>query len=68
MLDVCLLGTGGMMPLPHRSLTSLMMRLNGSSLMVDCGEGTQVTLKEQGWSPKPIDTICFTHYNADHIS
>lgn len=68
MLDVCLLGTGGMMPLPHRSLTSLMMRLNGSSLMVDCGEGTQVTLKEQGWSPKPIDAICFTHYHADHIS
>ena len=56
------------MPLPHRSLTSLMMRLNGSSLMVDCGEGTQVTLKEQGWSPKSIDTICFTHYHADHIS
>lgn len=68
MLDVCLLGTGGMMPLPYRSLTSLMLRLNGSSLMVDCGEGTQVTLKEQGWSPKPIDTICFTHYHADHIS
>lgn len=68
MLDVCLLGTGGMMPLPHRSLTSLMLRLNGSSLMVDCGEGTQVTLKEQGWSPKPIDVICFTHYHADHIS
>jgi ribonuclease Z len=68
MLDVCLLGTGGMMPLPHRSLTSLMLRLNGSSLMVDCGEGTQVTLKEQGWSPKPLDTICFTHYHADHIS
>lgn len=68
MLDVCLLGTGGMMPLPHRNLTSLMLRLNGSSLMVDCGEGTQVTLKEQGWSPKPIDVICFTHYHADHIS
>lgn len=68
MLDVCLLGTGGMMPLPHRNLTSLMLRLNGSSLLVDCGEGTQVTLKEQGWSPKPVDVICFTHYHADHIS
>lgn len=68
MLDVCLLGTGGMMPLPHRNLTALMLRLNGSSLLVDCGEGTQVTLKEQGWSPKPIDVICFTHYHADHIS
>ena len=68
MLDVCLLGSGGMMPLPYRFLTSLMTRFNGSSLMIDCGEGTQVALKEKGWSPKPIDVICFTHYHADHIS
>ncbi|MEG1945735.1 MAG: ribonuclease Z [Lachnospiraceae bacterium] len=68
MLDVCLLGTGGMMPLPHRWLTSLMTRYNGSSLMIDCGEGTQIALKEKGWSPKPIDIMCFTHYHADHIS
>ncbi|HIR26379.1 MAG TPA: ribonuclease Z [Candidatus Choladousia intestinigallinarum] len=68
MLDVCLLGSGGMMPLPHRWLTSLMTRFNGSSLMIDCGEGTQVAIKEKGWSFKPIDTICFTHYHGDHIS
>lgn len=68
MLDVCLLGTGGMMPLPYRWLTSLMTRYNGSSLLIDCGEGTQIALKEKGWSPKPIDIICFTHYHADHIS
>lgn len=68
MLDICLLGTGGMMPLPHRYLTSLMTRYNGSSLMIDCGEGTQVAVKTKGWSFKPIDVICFTHYHADHIS
>lgn len=68
MLDVCLLGTGGMMPLPRRKLTSLMTRYNGSNLMIDCGEGTQVAVKEKGWSFKPIDVICFTHYHADHIS
>ena len=68
MLDVCLLGTGGMMPLPYRWLTSMMARCGGSSLLIDCGEGTQVALKEKGWSPKPIDIICFTHYHADHIS
>ncbi|MFW5633022.1 MAG: MBL fold metallo-hydrolase, partial [Acetivibrio ethanolgignens] len=68
MLDVCLLGTGGMMPLPGRWLTSLMTRLNGSSLLIDCGEGTQITIKEKGWSFHPIDTICFTHYHGDHIS
>ena len=68
MLDVCLLGTGGMMPLPYRWLTSLMLRFNGSSILIDCGEGTQIAMKQKGWSPKPIDVICFTHYHADHIS
>lgn len=68
MLDVCLLGTGGMMPLPYRWLTSLMVRYNGKSILIDCGEGTQIAMKEKGWSPKPIDIICFTHFHADHIS
>ncbi len=57
-----------MMPLPNRWLTALMTRYNGSSLLIDCGEGTQIAMREKGWSAKPIDTICFTHYHADHIS
>ncbi len=68
MLEVCLLGTGGMMPLPNRWLTALMTRLNGSSLLIDCGEGTQVAIREKGWSFHDIDVICFTHYHGDHIS
>lgn len=56
------------MPLPYRWLTSLMARYNGKSIMIDCGEGTQIAMKEKGWSPKPVDIICFTHYHADHIS
>ena len=68
MLDVCLLGCGGMMPLPRRWLTALMLRYNGSSILIDCGEGTQIAIKEKGWSFKPIDVICFTHYHGDHIS
>lgn len=57
-----------MMPLPRRWLTALMTRLNGSSLLIDCGEGTQVAIREKGWSVNPIDTICFTHFHGDHIS
>ncbi len=68
MLDVCLLGTGGMMPLPNRWLTALLTRYNGSSLLIDCGEGTQIALRKSGWSFHPIDTICFTHFHGDHIS
>lgn len=68
MLDVCLLGTSGMMPLPRRFLTAMMCRYNGSSVLVDCGEGTQVAIKSKGWTFKPIDVICITHFHADHIS
>lgn len=56
------------MPLPYRWLTSLMMRFEGTSILIDCGEGTQIAMAKHGWSPKPIDIICFTHYHADHIS
>ena len=46
----------------------MIARYNGQSILIDCGEGTQIALKEKGWSPKPIDVICFTHFHADHIS
>ena len=68
MLDVCLLGTAGMMPLPNRWLTALMLRYNGSSLLIDCGEGTQIAMKEAGMNFKPVDILCITHFHADHIS
>ena len=68
MIDICLLGTGGMMPMPSRFLTAMLARLNGRMLLVDCGEGTQVTMKMLGWGFKAIDVICITHFHADHIS
>ncbi len=68
MVDVCLLGTGGMVPLPDRWLTSLLIRYNGRMILIDCGEGTQIPLKMAGWGLKSIDVILFTHYHADHIA
>jgi len=67
MLDICLLGCGGMMPLPRRHLTSMMARYNGSNILIDCGEATQIAIREKGWSFKSIDVICFTHFHGDHI-
>ncbi len=68
MLDVCLLGTSGMMPLPNRYLTALMLRHEGSNLLIDCGEGTQNSIRLKGWSFKQIDTILITHFHGDHIA
>ena len=68
MIDVTLLGTGGMMPLPYRFLTSLSFRYKGSTILVDCGEGTQIAMKKKGLSPNPIDVILLTHFHADHCA
>lgn len=56
------------MPLPWRHLTSMIARVGGSSLLIDCGEGTQIALRKKGWSFKPIDVICITHFHGDHIA
>ena len=68
MLDVCLLGTGGMMPLPGRWLSSMLLRHGGALALVDCGEGTQVPMKQAGWGFKAVDFIFFTHCHADHVA
>lgn len=68
MLDICLLGTGGMLPLPDRHLTAMLARYNGKKLLIDCGEGTQVSMRVLGWGYKTLDVICFTHYHGDHVT
>ncbi len=68
MLNVTMLGTGGMMPLKNRWLTSCIINSEGHSILVDCGEGTQIALKNTDCRLKPIDMICITHFHADHIS
>lgn len=68
MIDVCLLGTGGMMPLPGRHLTALLLRHQGHSVLIDCGEGTQVAIRKYGWSMHSIDAILFTHVHGDHVA
>jgi ribonuclease Z len=68
MIDVCLLGTGGTLPLPGRYLASALIRLGGRLILIDCGEGTQVSLRSVGWGIKDIGVIALTHFHADHVS
>lgn len=67
MIDICLLGCGGSLPVPYRSLTALLLNYKGKKLLIDCGEGTQVSMKVIGSGFKSIDIICFTHAHADHV-
>ena len=68
MLDLCILGTGGTMPMPERALSALYARVNGRALLIDCGEGTQVGVQKLGWGMQCIDGILISHFHADHCS
>lgn len=68
MIDLLLLGTGAMMPLPHRWLSSLLVRSASSLVLFDCGEGTQIPWRTFRWGFKRLDAICLTHHHADHVA
>ena len=68
MIDITLLGSGGMYPLPERALTSLYVRFDGRAVLVDCGEGTQIQMRAAGLRFKPIEAIFITHFHADHMA
>ena len=68
MLEFCTLGTGGTLPIPERALSSLYVRVNGRSLLIDCGEGTQVGIRRLGWGFRCLDGMLLTHYHGDHCT
>src|SRR6056297_2408136 len=67
-LEVFVLGCGGMMPLPGRFLTSVLLRREGDLFLFDCGEGTQVSLKKLQLKWKKINAIFISHTHADHVT
>ncbi|MBE3561143.1 MAG: ribonuclease Z [Ktedonobacteraceae bacterium] len=68
MIDVCLLGTCGMMPMPGRWLSCVLVRRGSTLTLFDCGEGTQVPWKSLGWGFRQLGAICFSHMHADHVA
>lgn len=68
MLDICMLGTCGMMPLPGRWLSCMLLRSGSTLTLFDCGEGTQIPWKSLGWGFRQLGAICFTHMHADHVA
>src|SRR5207237_87406 len=63
-----LVGTGGMMPLPTRWLSSVLVRYGPHLVLFDCGEGTQISLQSLGWGIKNIDLLLISHVHGDHVT
>lgn len=57
-----------MVPMPDRPLSALQMRYNGSLVLFDCGEGTQVQMRRYHWGFRALAAICFSHLHADHVA
>ncbi|MBL8967738.1 MAG: ribonuclease Z [Spirochaetaceae bacterium] len=67
-LEAFVLGSGGMMPLPQRSLTSVLVRREGELFLFDGGEGTQVSIRRLNLRWKKITAIFVSHMHADHVT
>ena len=67
-LEAFVLGSGGVMPLPHRSLTSVLLRREGELFLFDGGEGTQVSIRRLNLRWKKITAIFVSHMHADHVT
>lgn len=67
-LEAFVLGSGGMMPLPHRALTSVLLRREGELFLFDGGEGTQVSIRRLNLKWKKITAIFVSHMHADHVT
>ena len=67
MIDITLLGTSALVPLPDRALTAVALTCAGHTILFDCGEGTQAAARKAGVSLMKADLIALTHYHGDHI-
>jgi ribonuclease Z len=67
-LEAFVLGSGGMMPLPHRALTSVLLRREGELFLFDGGEGTQISIRRLNLRWKKITAIFVSHMHADHVT
>ncbi|MCU0799483.1 MAG: ribonuclease Z [Candidatus Thermoplasmatota archaeon] len=61
------LGTGGSWPSKRRNPVSIALSSGPTTLLLDCGEGTQRQLLYSSVSPMRIRAVLVTHLHGDHI-
>ena len=64
--EVHILGCGAALPLPGRNPTAQLINVHEKQFLFDCGEGTQIALRNTRIRMMRIDHICISHLHGDH--
>lgn len=61
-----ILGCGSALPTRLHSPTGQLLELRRKQFLIDCGEGTQITLRRDGTRIAHLDNIFISHLHGDH--
>lgn len=64
--ELLTLGTGAALPARGRYPTAQLLNVHEGLYLIDCGEGTQERLREQGVNFQRIERIFISHLHGDH--
>lgn len=67
MLEIFFVGTGSAFATQNYN-NSILIRKNGSHILVDCGENGPLALNSHGIDPGSIRNIFITHLHSDHVA
>jgi len=67
LLKIIFLGTGSFMPTKLRGAPAILIKSPKSTILLDCGEGTQNRIINIGIGIQKIDLIAITHMHGDHV-
>lgn len=66
-LELTILGASSAIPLVNRNPTAQFLTICNRHFLIDCGEGTQVRIRENGIGFGRIDHILISHLHGDHF-
>ncbi len=65
--ELTILGSSAALPTSNRFPSAHLLHAGGRFFLIDCGEGTQIRLRQFGINPSKIHHIFITHLHGDHV-
>ncbi len=66
-MRITILGTSGSAPTKDRMMPGVVLTYDGSTMLFDCGEGSQMQMMKYGINFSKISAIFISHAHGDHI-